>query len=640
MCGLFGIIYRDSSLKPSYEHLLGSAQQLRHRGPDAEGVYADMGIGLAHRRLALLDLDARSDQPFWDDTGRYCLVYNGEIYNYKELRAELRERHVAFRTTSDTEVLLQCILNDDPETVLPRLEGMFAFAVYDTAAGSLLLARDRFGMKPLYVYDDGRIFAFASEIKAFRPWVALEADEFSISSYLLGFGGPTAGFTFYRSVKSVAPGSLVRFDRDKPVTNSRFFSLSDFWDRGTIDNLERLRPVQMVDTMEETLLKSVEKHLFADSPVGAFCSGGVDSSLLVAMAATMHNDLAIFHANVKGRWSEYDAAQKLAQHLRLDLLSVDVNEHDFVELLPDVMKHYEHPYTYHPNCAPMFMVCKLARDHNMKGLLSGEGSDECFLGYPWLGRERVVNAYYRALDRLRLLVHKVPHVGKILWPHEGNAKAVVQDLLNRCEIAEDEQRTRDMVRAMAPARISKGNLWTVDYLNYHLRTLLHRNDSMGMAASIEARFPYLDHEVVHVAANMPSRYKLRFSPMVFEKAHPWVRDKWVVRKVADRYVPSDLSQRIKIGFWTTAFQRMRVATTYFEDSYVRELFGLTPKQMEIVASEADQDLTMRLLHLDIWGQVCLRALDSPIILNKLRDHISLIPESAHAGTAGAVYVSP
>jgi len=639
MCGLFGITYREASLQPSTDLLVASAQQLQHRGPDAQGVHSAMGIGLAHQRLALVDLDARSNQPFWDDTGRYCLVYNGEIYNFKELRAELQARRVGFRTTSDTEVLLQCLLNDDPDVVLPRLEGMFAFALYDSESGSLLLARDRFGMKPLYVYDDGQIFAFASEVKAFRPWVRLQADEFSISSYLLGFGGPTAGFTFYRGVKAVAPGSTVRFDRDRPATYSRFFSVPDFWDSGAIRELEHLKPEQIVDRVEETLLRSVEKHLFADSPVGAFCSGGVDSSLLVAMAATMRNDLAIFHANVKGHWSEYGAAQKLAAHLRLELLSVDVEEQDFVDLLPAVMKHYEHPYTYHPNCAPMLKVCRLARDHNMKGLLSGEGSDECFLGYPWLGRQRVVNAYYQAMDHLRFLVHKIPHVGRILWPYDGTAKDVVRDLLNRCEIAEDEQRTREVVRAMAPARISKGNLWTADYLNYHLRTLLHRNDSMGMAASIEARFPYLDHELVRLAANMPSRYKLRFSPAVLEKAHPWVRDKWVVRKVADRYIPPELSRRIKIGFWTTAFQRMRVATAYFEDSFVRDLFGLTSKQMDIVAGEADQDLTMRLLHLDVWGQVCLRELDLPMVSDKLMRHVRLVPESAHVGTEGAVYVS-
>lgn len=626
MCGLFGIIHYKSSVIPSQECLAISAKLLQHRGPDANGIYAAEGVGLVHQRLSLLDLNSRSNQPFWDETRRYCLVYNGEIYNFKELRAELQERNVTFRTTSDTEVLLQCLLNNEAKSVLPRLEGMFAFGLFDTKERSLLLARDRFGMKPLYVCYDSKAVVFASEIKAMRPWIDFEPDQFSISSYLLGFGGPTKGFTFYKNVKSVAPGSMIKFQSEKPVEHSKFYSMHDFWDLSYVDELARLKPVQIVDKMEDLLLKSVEKHMFADSPVGAFCSGGVDSSLLMAMATKKHNNLAIFHANVKGRWSEYDAALKLSQHLKLELRTVDVNEEDFIELLPEVMNHYEHPFTYHPNCAPFLMVSRLVQEYKVKGMLSGEGSDECFLGYPWLGRERIVNAYYRLGTRLRTLVNKIPSVGKIIWPYEGNGKEIVKRLLNRCETAEEEQNAYEYVSRLATTKISKGNLRTVDYLNYHLRTLLHRNDCLGMAASIEARFPFLDNEVVKVAVNMPYRYKIRFSPTVFEKAHPWIRDKWVVRKVADRYMPRELSQRIKIGFWTTAFERMKVSPAYFDKSFVRDMFELSHAQMRNIINQADQDLTMRLLHLNVWEHVCLRGLPHETSLRKLRQHVSLSPE--------------
>ncbi len=626
MCGIFGIISRNSSLALDQDCLSASASLLSHRGPDAQGIYTKDGVGLVHQRLSLLDLNPRSNQPFWDESGRYCLVYNGEIYNFRELRAELQARNINFHTSSDTEVLLQCLIHHKVEYVLPKLEGMFAFGLYDTVEDSLLLARDRFGMKPLYVYDDDKIFTFASEIKAMRPWINFEPDQFSISSYLLGFGGPTKGFTFYRKVKSLAPGSMIFFKRGKSPEYSRFFSMQDFWDPGYTDNLARLKPGQIVDKMDDLLLKSVEKHMFADSKVGAFCSGGVDSSLLMAMAAKKHNNLAIFHANVKGRWSEYDAALKLSQHLKLDLKTVDVEEQDFIDLLPDVMKHYEHPFTYHPNCAPFLMVSRLVQKHQIKGMLSGEGSDECFLGYPWLGRERLVNAYYNVCNRLRTLVNKIPNVGKIIWPYEGNGKEVVESLLNRCEIAEEKHNIHDFVSKLTSSKIEKGNVRTLDYLNYHLRTLLHRNDCLGMAASIEARFPFLDNEVVKVAVNMPYRYKIRFSPTVFEKAHPGIRDKWVVRKVADRYIPRELSQRIKIGFWTTAFERMKVSPDYFDNSFVRNLFELSSTQMRNIISQSDQDITMRLLHLDIWGHVCIRDLSHESSLKKLRQHVSLLPE--------------
>ncbi len=626
MCGIFGIISHNSSTTLDQSNLSATANLLHHRGPDAHGTYCKNGVGLVHQRLSLLDLNSRSDQPFWDESGRYCLVYNGEIYNFRELRAELQARNVKFHTTSDTEVLLQCLINYKAESILPRLEGMFAFGLYDTVENSLLMARDRFGMKPLYVYDDDLIFAFSSEIKAMRPWINFEPDQFSISSYLLGFGGPTKGFTFYKNVKSVAPGSMIFVRNGKPAEYSKFFSMQDFWDADYTDNLARLKPGQIVDKMEDLLLKSVEKHMFADSKVGAFCSGGVDSSLLMAMAAKKHNNLAIFHANVKGSWSEYDAALKLSQHLKLELKTVDVNEQDFIDLLPDVMQHYEHPFTYHPNCAPFLMVSRLVQNHEVKGMLSGEGSDECFLGYPWLGRERIVNAYYNICNRLRTLVNKIPNVGRIIWPYEGNGKDVVKGLLNRCEISEEEHDVHDFASKLTSSKIEKGNIRTLDYLNYHLRTLLHRNDCLGMAASIEARFPFLDNEVVKAAVNMPYRYKIRFSPTVFEKAHPGIRDKWVVRKVADRYIPRELSQRIKIGFWTTAFERMKVSPAYFDNSFVRDLFELSSSQMRNIISQADQDLTMRLLHLDVWDHVCVHGFPHETSLKKLREHVTLLPE--------------
>ena len=205
MCGIFGIVFRENSNTPDEERLASSARLLQHRGPDSQAIYAAPGIGLAHTRLSFLDTDSRSDQPFWDDQHRYCLVYNGEIYNYKELREELRARGVNFRTTGDTEVLLQALIHNDPKDLLPRIRGMFGFAFYDAEQHSLLLARDRFGMKPLYVYEDDRTFMFASEIKAMRAWVPFELDLFSICSYLLKFGGPTGSCAIKKNGRSSTP---------------------------------------------------------------------------------------------------------------------------------------------------------------------------------------------------------------------------------------------------------------------------------------------------------------------------------------------------------------------------------------------------------------------------------------------------
>jgi asparagine synthase (glutamine-hydrolysing) len=238
--------------------------------------------------------------------------------------------------------------------------------------------------------------------------------------------------------------------------------------------------------------------------------------------------------------------------------------------------------------------------------------------------------------RLRSLFHAIPNLGRILWPHEGNGKDVVTSLLNRFETDDERREAREVANTFRRMRIPQGNIKSIDYLNYHLRTLLHRNDCMGMEASIEARFPFLDHDLVGTAVNMPYKYKIRFSPGVFEIAHPFVRDKWVLRKVAERYLPQDLSHRMKIGFWTTAFQRMRVAPEFFAQSFVSEFFRLTPRQTRHLLEEADQRLTMRLLHLDVWAQVCLGGEPTTSVVGRLRQHVTVSPERSWQTTSVTV----
>lgn len=199
MCGIFGILWHKHDSIPDKHCLKETARLLHHRGPDNSGIFADAGIGLVHTRLSLLDLNPRSNQPFWDKQGRYCLVYNGEIYNFKNLRTELELSGIQFRTTSDTEVLLELLITRGVEYTLQNIEGMFAFAFYDKIEKTLLIARDRFGIKPLFIYDEEDAFIFSSEIEAMRPWVKFEPDIPSIFSFLFGFAGPTKGHSFFKN---------------------------------------------------------------------------------------------------------------------------------------------------------------------------------------------------------------------------------------------------------------------------------------------------------------------------------------------------------------------------------------------------------------------------------------------------------
>ncbi len=253
MCGVFGIYYFDGSKRPDAATLRRSADAIAHRGPDGTGVFAGEGIGLAHTRLSLVDLSERSDQPMWDQARRYCLVYNGEIYNFRELRSELEARGVTFVTSSDTEVLLQCLIHDGPRRTLPRLQGMFAFGFFDTESNTLVCARDRFGIKPLLLYQDTDCFMFASEAKALRPWIRLRANPFQTIRYLMNYGVPIRERGFFDDVEMLTPGTVVTVERGCDVERATFADLPGMLDPAAREELGRLSPDQAVDRVDELL---------------------------------------------------------------------------------------------------------------------------------------------------------------------------------------------------------------------------------------------------------------------------------------------------------------------------------------------------------------------------------------------------
>jgi asparagine synthase (glutamine-hydrolysing) len=626
MCGIFGVFHHDQSVTPSENVLESIAGRLEHRGPDDHGTYAAGGIGLVHTRLSLIYLNSRSNQPFWDSERRYCLVYNGEIYNYRELRKPLEEAGVIFRTTSDTEVLLESLIHYDALSIIPELQGMFAFGLYDSHEKTLLIARDRFGIKPLYFFQDDDTFIFSSEIKAIGEYVPLEPDLLSISSYLHGFSGPTKGHTFFKNVEFASPGGVIRVARRKRAVHSHFFQMADFWDRNQAEKLRSASLPKLVDEAERLLCESVHQHLIADAPVGALCSGGVDSSLIMAMASKIHNNLAIFHSNVIGPNSEYPAALMLAKHLKLDLKTVDVSDDDFVDTVPDVMQHYEHPFSYHPNSIPFLQVSRLVRENGVKAVLSGEGSDECYLGYNEVVADHPLLAYRKIPRYIQMFLQKVPKVRAIIPPVDDRTADLLCALHNRFEVALDEEHTKSKIGAgyaNGDGRYSQ----SIDLLNYHLRTLLHRNDALGMAASVEARFPFLNHDLVKFAVNLPYAAKIRFASSL-NPAHPFLQDKWIVREVARRYLPRELSQRQKLGFPFHTFTRMRITPEFFSGSPLEHLLGISERGLRYLIEQAPANLVLKLFHLDVWAHTCLYKMNKASLVQRLRRHIELPRPSA------------
>jgi asparagine synthase (glutamine-hydrolysing) len=339
VCGRFGVYLKDRNRQPNRHQLDQSVRAIAHRGPNGSGVHAGDGIGLVHTRLSLLDLSERSNQPFWDASRRYVFVYNGEVYNFAELRRDLEAHGFEFRTTSDAEVVLYALIHYGAEEGTRKLEGMFAYALYDTVEHEVTIARDRLGIKPLYLLRRDNEVYFASEFKAFAPWHRFEANLPRMIGFLMNAAVPMSDGTFCREVEFVAPGKILKIDSNGVRTLGRL-SRADYWDPDRAAQLARLNDEQLIDEFDKVFQKSVQSQLVADAPVGALCSGGVDSSLVMGVASRHHSNLAIFHANVVGPLSEYEHAAALARHLKLDLLKVDVTDRDFVQRMPQIIEHW------------------------------------------------------------------------------------------------------------------------------------------------------------------------------------------------------------------------------------------------------------------------------------------------------------
>ncbi len=622
MCGFFGVFYSDRQQTVNRGLLERSMASLEHRGPDGSGIYEGDGMGLVHTRLSLLDLNERSNQPFWDPTQRFVIVYNGEIYNHVRLRQELEAQGIAFRTTSDMEVVLHTLLHFGIESGMKKLEGMFAFALYDSKSHSLTIARDRLGIKPLYVVRRDREVLFASEIKALMPWLHVEPDLPRIIGYLASSDIPAAGPTFFREVEFLAPGSIMTSD-SKGVQRVECLSRADYWDPARAEQLSDMSDRQLIDELDQVFQHSVLSQLVADVPVGALCSGGVDSSLVLSVAARHHHQLAIFHADVVGRESEFEYASALARHLKLDLMKVEVKDNDFIDRMPDIIEHWEHPYTIQHNSVAFLKISELVNSANTKAVLSGEGSDEAFLGYGLMMFD-----LFKVLKRNASMPFAIP--GKI-WrkmTHSQNGDVTNDDWLKRFGVAlAGYQRQSEIPAIIEQIRLQYGdvpdskNLTSFEWLGYHLRHLLIRNDTLGMASSIECRFPFLDTEVLKLAVNLPYSRRVRRSLTIRDRQHLFHVDKWPVRALADRYLPKKLSRRPKWGFRTSAQDRMHIQGKLFRDSWLTDLLAMRNRHVETLLSQSASGFKNRMLQTYVWGELFLQGTPKSQLVDQLNRHV-------------------
>jgi asparagine synthase (glutamine-hydrolysing) len=529
------------------------ADVVAHRGPDADGFYLAGPVGLAHRRLAILDLSERGRQPMATPDGRFVIVFNGEIYNYLELRAGLEREGYAFRTDTDTEVLLALYATKGRRS-LSSLNGMFAFAIWDARDRELFVARDRIGIKPLYYTQTGDGVLFASEAKSLfaYPGVRCEVDRGEIDTFMT-FGYVPGERTLFRGVRKLLPGHSLTVTRDR-VTDRPYWEIAYTPDesRGADETARQLH---------DLLLDAARIHLRSDVPVGVFLSGGLDSSSVVSLLAEAGIrgiktfSVAYRHGDA---YDESRYARLVSERFGTEHHVLYVEPHSFGQFIPDYVWHMDEPVT-EAAALSLYFISRQLRQH-VTVALSGEGADELFAGYQIYRYMRWLEAYRRAPAWLRAhvldpLAGVLPHrklqkylslgreplerryLGVSL--HEPWQKLALYSAAMRAEIARDGAEVLAPYYARSAAHDVLTRMLYVDLKTWLVDDLLIKADKMTMASSVELRVPFLDHRVVEFAATVPSRMKLHRGEV-----------KWILKRAMAPSLPDAIVRREKTGFPT------------------------------------------------------------------------------------------
>lgn len=601
MCGIAGIL-RPGGREINQTDLRAMASTLTHRGPDSSGVWSAPGVGFAHTRLSLLDLSDAARQP-WVGAGD-ALVFNGEIYNFAELRDRLERRGRRFTSASDTEVLFASLQIDGVDETLRVIRGMFAFAYHEGSSRTTYLVRDRFGIKPLVYMAGDRGVIFASEVKALMSVAEPHIDQTLALLALRTLGDKFQRRTLFSDVQQVAPGAVVSVRDGQVVAQRSYAPLLDSIDEARYRRLERSSFGEVCDELDHLLGRSVELMRVADAPLGAFLSGGTDSGLVLAMAARGRDGLRAFTSDVVGPGSERCATEATAQHVGVPLAVSEFHPADWVRDWVSATWFLETPVITNPSAVPFRRVAALAHEHGYKAVLTGEGSDELFLGYPRLasgGLERVAGAPVSALRRV---YGRVPGLlDAVLNERDWVSAEFVRGIAGGFEEVALEQEAADRYAFVGGEESARTHAMSARMVQASLQALLQRNDRMGMAASIESRFPYLDEDVVAFALNLPVKWKLRRSRRVHDPKHPFVVDKAPVRALTARHLGREIADRRKSGFATPGLRGVQIREGAFRDGWSAAAFGAGDSFDRQVAEWPQHYDTAKLLSVEIFGRL-------------------------------------
>lgn len=560
MCGICGKLYLDE--RQASQALTDSMTDvMSHRGPDGRGTFVEGAIGLGHRRLSIIDLSPLGAQPMMNEDGSIAVIFNGEIYNYLDLRDELKNAGHAFRSSSDTEVIVHAYEEFGP-AFTTRLNGMFAIAVWDRRRKVLTLTRDRLGIKPLYYHLGEGFVSFASEIKSILedPDVPRSVDMQSLSNFLTLHYVPGPR-TMFSNITKLQPGHTMVV-KDGGIKIDRFWELKK--DEGLASLIRGADNSILSAHVYAALRESVKKRMQSDVPVGALLSGGLDSSAILGIMTDLSGRpvpsfTVGYSSNGDDSVSEFKWSRKVAKHFESEYSEAVVTADDFLGFLPRAVWHQDEPIG-EPASIPLYFVSKLARDSGVTVLLTGEGSDELFAGYNRHWGETLAD-YYRLVPELLRdtiidrLIHMIPRAPLLKKGHRSMSIADFRDRYMSWHTVFSEGIKRELLKQnslrdtftdvyqkLLPDIRGLNNLDKILLLDLNVwlpDDLLMKKDKMGMATSIEARVPFLDYTFVELAFQIPSRLKVKR-----------LETKYILKKALEGLLPKEVIYRKKEGFPT------------------------------------------------------------------------------------------
>jgi asparagine synthase (glutamine-hydrolysing) len=571
MCGIAGLLDLERRSGSQELEALGRAMAatLNHRGPDAHGVWSDVeaGVALGHTRLSIVDLSPAGAQPMVSSCGACVITYNGEIYNAGDLRPELEARGRRFRGHSDTEVLVEAIAEWGVKPTVERLIGMFAFASWDRRTRTLSLVRDRLGIKPLYFGRQNGRLVLASELKAFEvlPDWKPELNRNALAAYLRLAYVPSP-HSIYRGIDKLAPGHIATINAEGKVETAAFWSVEKAAERGTSAPFN-VSDREAIDTLELLLGDAVGRRLVADVPLGAFLSGGIDSSTIAAMMR-MRSNAAVRTYSIGFREEGFDEAphaRAVAAYLGTDHTELYVSPAEAREVIPELPTIYDEPFA-DSSQIPTYLLSKLTREH-VTVALSGDGGDELFAGYTRHRFARLASGMPAPMGKA--LACGIGVAGPALWervfsllPTEWRPKLAPDKMhkASRLFRAGEESGYLTLVSAwddpdelVIGGKEPKGPIFDaglaralpdsldrmqyLDTITYLPDDILTKVDRASMAVALEVRVPILDHRIVEFSWRLPARFKMRGG-----------KGKWLLRQVLYRHVPKALVERPKSGF--------------------------------------------------------------------------------------------